>query len=154
MKTKKLVSFRILLLIITTSFLSCTQNSKVAITEKTASKAITETPEYFFLFPEVEKAFGYSHAVKIGNDIKISRAESIDDKGNLMYAGSMELQMKNCYADLKKILKYYGCTFDDFIAENVFTTNMAEFIYVSGYMSLIYKRQFPTGTWFEVKDLT
>ena len=30
----------------------------------------TEKPEYFLLRPETEKAYGYSHAVKIGNDIK------------------------------------------------------------------------------------
>ena len=26
-------------------------------------------PEYFLLRPEIEKVYGYSHAVKIGNDI-------------------------------------------------------------------------------------
>ncbi|WP_337956455.1 hypothetical protein [Maribacter polysiphoniae] len=29
---------------------------------------------------EIEKAYGYSHALKIGNDIKISGAVSMDDK--------------------------------------------------------------------------
>jgi len=41
----------------------------------------TEKPEYYSLRPEVEKAFGYTHAVKIGNDIKISGAVSMDDAG-------------------------------------------------------------------------
>lgn len=113
----------------------------------------TETPEYFLLRPEVEKAYGYSHAVKIGNDIKISGAVSMDDKGNLTAPGSMDQQMKNCYADLEKILKHYGCTFDDVVVENVFTTNMAEFINVSGFRNSVYKKQFPTGTWLEVKGL-
>ena len=27
------------------------------------------TPEYFLLRPEVEKAYGYTHAIKIGGDI-------------------------------------------------------------------------------------
>ena len=39
-------------------------------------------PEYFQLRPETEKAYGYSHAVKIGNDIKISGAVSMDHEGN------------------------------------------------------------------------
>ena len=38
--------------------------------------------EYFNLRPDVEKAFGYSHAVKIGTHIKISGAVSIDDEGS------------------------------------------------------------------------
>lgn len=113
----------------------------------------TETHEYFSLRPEVEKQYGYTHAVKIGNDLKISGAVSMDDKGNLVAAGSLEQQMKNCYSDLEKILKHYGYTFDDVIVENVFTTNMAEFINVSTYRNSIYKKQFPTGTWLEVKGL-
>ncbi|HSR38663.1 MAG TPA: RidA family protein [Phnomibacter sp.] len=112
-----------------------------------------DTPEYFLQRPEVEKLYGYSHAVKIGNDIKISGAVSMDDKGNLTAPGNMEQQMKNCYADLEKILQHYGCTFDDVVVENVFTTNMQEFIKVSGYRNGIYKKQFPTGTWLEVKGL-
>jgi 2-iminobutanoate/2-iminopropanoate deaminase len=112
-----------------------------------------ETPEYFLLRPEVEKAYGYSHAVKIGNDIKISGAVSMDDKGNLTAPGNLEQQMKNCYGDLEKILQHYGCTFDDVVVENIFTTNMQEFIKVSGYRNSIYKKQFPTGTWLEVKGL-
>ena len=124
-----------------------------ATTEKEIKPPPTETPEYFLLRPEVEKAYGYSHAVKIGNDIKISGAVSMDDKGNLTAPGNLEQQMKNCYADLGKILQHYGCTFDDVVVENVFTTDMQEFIKVSGYRNSIYKKQFPTGTWLEVKGL-
>ena len=85
--------------------------------------------------------------------LKISGAVSMDEKGNLVAAGSMEQQMKNCYSDLEKILKHYGYTFDDVVVENVFTTNMAEFINVLTYRNSIYKKQFPTGTWLEVKGL-
>src|SRR5690349_15522408 len=109
-------------------FTACnTAEQPKANAEKENKPATTETPEYFLLRPELEKAYGYSHAVKIGNDIKISGAVSMDDKGNLTAPGNLEQQMKNCYADLEKILKHYGCTFDDVIVENVFTTNMQEF---------------------------
>ncbi len=126
----------------------CTDTAKVkgAVLE-------TESPEYFALRPEVEKAFGYTHAVKIGNDIKISGAVSMDDKGNLTAPGSIEQQMKNCYNDLEKILQHYGYNFDDVVVENIFTTNMAAFINVSAFRNSIYKKQFPTGTWLEVKGL-
>ena len=112
-----------------------------------------ETVEYFNLRPDVEKAFGYSHAVKIGNDIKISGAVSMDDAGMPTAKGDMAQQIKNCYIDLDKILKHYGCTFDDVVAENVFTTNMAAFLKASTYRTSIYKKQFPTGSWIEVKGL-
>jgi enamine deaminase RidA (YjgF/YER057c/UK114 family) len=113
----------------------------------------SEKPEYYLLRPEVEKAYGYSHAVKIGNDIKISGAVSMDDEGNPAAIGDMEQQMKNCYADLEKILKHYGCTFDDVIKEDIFTTDMALMLEKSAYRSEIYKNGFPTGSWLGVKEL-
>lgn len=114
---------------------------------------MAEAPEYFYLRPEVEKAYGYTHAVRIGNDIKVSGAVSMDGQGNPTAVGDLEQQMKNAYADLAQVLAHYGCTFDDVIVENVFTTNMAKFLEVAAYRSTIYTRQFPTGSWLEVKGL-
>lgn len=112
-----------------------------------------EKPEYFCLRPEVEKAYGYSHAVKIGNSIKVSGAVSMDDEGGPTAVGDFLQQMKNCYSDLDKVLKHYACTFDDVVAENVFTTDMPAFLEHAGYRSSIYTKQFPTGSWLEVKGL-
>lgn len=116
-------------------------------------KAESEKPEYFLLRPALEKAFGYSHAVKIGSSIKISGAVSMDDQGNPTAVGDIEQQMKNCYADLDKILKHFGCTFDDVVKEDIFTTDMATMLEKSAYRAEIYKNGFPTGTWLEVKGL-
>ena len=77
----------------------------------------------------------------------------MNDSGIIVAPGNLEQQMKNCYSDLEKILQHYGYTFDDVVVENVFTTNMAELLKVSGYRKSIYKKQFPTGTWLEVKGL-
>jgi enamine deaminase RidA (YjgF/YER057c/UK114 family) len=121
--------------------------------EKEANTRRTDTPEYFNLRPKLEKDYGYSHAVKIGGDLKISGAVSMNDSGIIVAPGNMEQQMKNCYIDLEKILQHYGYTFDDVVAENIYTTNMADFIKVAGSRNSIYKKQFPTGTWLEVKGL-
>jgi enamine deaminase RidA (YjgF/YER057c/UK114 family) len=110
-------------------------------------------PEYFQLRPKVEKAYGYSHAVKIGNDIKISGAVSMDDEGNPTASGDLLQQMKNCYTDLEKILNHYGCSFEDVIVENIFTTNMPLFLENAAYRNSIYTKQFPTGSWLGVKEL-
>lgn len=129
-----------------------TDNTKATADQKvTATPA--ELPEYFNLRPKLEKDYGYSHAVKIGDDLKISGAVSMDDSGIIVAPGNMEQQMKNCYSDLEKILQHYGYTYDDVVAENIYTTNMEEFIKVSGFRNSIYKKQFPTGTWLEVKGL-
>jgi len=133
---------------------SCnTAGDPKASTDKESKPEAKETPEYFNLRPKLEKEYGYTHAVKIGDDLKISGAVSMNDSGIIVAPGNMEQQMKNCYGDLEKILQHYGYTFDDVVAENVYTTNMAEFIKVSGFRNSIYKKQFPTGTWLEVKGL-
>ena len=99
------------LLVMSSLLTSCNEKTKTKTTIETPEtaehKSIDHTPEYFSLRPEVEKAYGYSHAVKIGNDIKVSGAVSMDDAGNPTAIGDLEQQMKNCYADLEKILKHY-----------------------------------------------
>jgi 2-iminobutanoate/2-iminopropanoate deaminase len=110
-------------------------------------------PEYFQLRPDVEKTYGYTHAVRIGDYVKISGAVSMDAEGTPTAVGNLEQQMKNAYADLDTVLRHYGCTFDDVIVEDVFTTNMAKFLEVASHRNTIYTTHFPTGTWLEVKGL-
>jgi 2-iminobutanoate/2-iminopropanoate deaminase len=150
----KIISFASSLLIGLLILSSCnnTDTSKTTA-EKEVKATQSETPEYFNLRPKLEKDYGYSHAVKIGDDLKISGAVSMNDSGIIVAPGNMEQQMKNCYSDLEKILQHYGYTYDDVVAENIYTTNMADFIKVSGFRNSIYKKQFPTGTWLEVKGL-
>ena len=135
-------------------FIACLNTSPSPAKHEVASApGVNDTAEYFNLRPALEHEYGYTHAVKIGNDLKISGAVSMDDTGKLVAPGNMEQQMKNCYSDLEKILKHYGYTFDDVYSENIFTTDMAGFIKVAGTRNSIYKRQFPTGNWIEVKGL-
>lgn len=110
-------------------------------------------PEYFSLRPELEKAYGYSHAVKIGNSIKVSGAVSMDDEGNPTAVGDFLQQMKNCYSDLEKVLKHYGCSFENVLVENIYTTDMPAFLEHAEFRNSVYTRQFPTGSWIEVKGL-
>jgi 2-iminobutanoate/2-iminopropanoate deaminase len=126
-------------------------------TQKPATAATiqpAQAPEYFNLRPKLEKEYGYTHAVKMGDDLKISGAVSMNDSGLIVAPGNIEQQMKNCYSDLEKILQHYGYTFDDVFAENIYTTNMDDFLKAAGFRNTIYKKQFPTGTWLEVKGLT
>lgn len=152
-KTTKKLNFILMILVLGFTLQSCEQTQKDAPELIEEAIAEPEKPEYFLLRPEVEKAYGYSHAVKIGNDIKISGAVSMDDKGNPTAIGDLEQQMKNCYADLEKVLKHFGCTWDDVVVENIFTTNMPLFLEKAAYRNEIYTKQFPTGSWLGVKEL-
>ena len=142
------------LLIALSLLCSCSSaDNSVATADKEPKAMQPDTPVYFNLRPKLEKEYGYSHAVKIGNDLKISGAVSMNDSGMIVAPGNMEQQMKNCYSDLEKILQHYGYTYDDVVAENIYTTSMTGFLKVAGFRNSIYKKQFPTGTWLEVKGL-
>ncbi|MFP4846026.1 RidA family protein [Winogradskyella sp. PE311] len=156
-KTTKLASKLSLIVIFfafTFGIQNCVQKKK-EVPKESEKEVVTdsEEPEYFLLRPELEKAFGYSHAVKIGNTIKISGAVSMDNEGNPAAIGDLGQQMKNCYADLEKILNHFDCTFDDVIVENIFTTNMPLFLENAAYRTEIYTKNFPTGSWLGVKEL-
>lgn len=144
--------FEIIFSLTLISLMSCEQPTKEHVEEQVIEK-VQEKPEYFQLRPEIETAYGYTHGVKIGDDIKISGAVSMDDEGNPTAIGDFEQQMKNCYSDLEKVLAHYNCTFDDVIVENVFTTNMPLFLEKAAYRNSIYTKQFPTGSWLGVKEL-
>lgn len=112
-----------------------------------------ETPEYYLHRAEVEKAYGYSQAVKVGPFIKVSGTVSMDDEGKPVAAGDMEHQVINIYADLREILAHFGLGFEDVVVENVFTTDMTRFVSAAEYRKEIYKNNFPTATWLEVPSL-
>lgn len=153
-KTINQLTLLISFLVFAFSFQSCEEKQKEEPNEVEQEVIVeSEKPEYFLLRPDVENAYGYSHAVKIGNSIKISGAVSMDDEGNPTAVGDLEQQLKNCYSDLEKILNHYGCTFNDVVVENIFTTNMALMLEKSAYRTEIYKDHFPTGSWIGVKEL-
>src|SRR5215208_7822474 len=71
-----------------------------------------------------EKEYGYSQAVKVENTIYVSGQVGHDDKGNIQGQGNMEIQMREAYANIKKVLAQYGATMDNVVDEVLFVTDM------------------------------
>jgi 2-iminobutanoate/2-iminopropanoate deaminase len=71
-----------------------------------------------------EKEYGYSQAVKVGDTIYISGQVSHDDKGNIIGLGDMEAQMRQSYANIKKVLAMYGAKMENIVDEILFVTDM------------------------------
>lgn len=113
----------------------------------------SEKPDYFLLRPELEKMYGYTQAVRVGDLVKIGGVISVDATGNPIGKDDYMQQMKNCYASLDMVLKNYGCTFDDVVLENIYTTSMAELHKNASYRHQIYQNHFPTGSWIGIKEL-
>ena len=141
----------IILLIVTAT--GCKQEPEQIQKTNDTVTGKSEKPEYFLLRPHLEKMYGYTQAVRVGNIVKIGGVISIDDNGNPTGKDDFMQQMKNCYASLEKVLKHYNCTFDDVILENLYTTSMSELQKNASYRHEIYKNHFPTGSWIGVKEL-
>jgi enamine deaminase RidA (YjgF/YER057c/UK114 family) len=71
-----------------------------------------------------EKEYGYSQAVKVDNTIYVSGQVGHDDKGNILGHGNMEVQMRQAYANIEKVLAQYGATMDNVVDEVLFVTDM------------------------------
>ena len=71
-----------------------------------------------------EKEYGYSQAVKVDNTICVSGQVSHDDKGNIVGRGEMQVQMRQAYANIEKVLAQYGATMGNIVDEVLFVTDM------------------------------
>ena len=71
-----------------------------------------------------EMEYGYSQAVKVDNTIYVSGQVSHDDKGNIVGRGDMEMQVRQAYANIEKVLAQYGATMDNIVEEVLFATDM------------------------------
>jgi 2-iminobutanoate/2-iminopropanoate deaminase len=71
-----------------------------------------------------EKEYGYAQAVKVGDTIYVSGQVSHDDKGNIVGRGDMEVQMRQAYENIQKLLTQYGVTLNNVVDETLFVTDM------------------------------
>jgi len=55
-----------------------------------------------------EKQYGYAQAIQVGPTLYISGQESHDMEANFVGAGDFELQVRTTFANLDRILAFYG----------------------------------------------
>ena len=83
-----------------------------------------------------EDQYGYAQAVRVDDTIYVSGQLSHDEQGNMVGAApldedgkirdhsNMEIQMRQTYANAKKILSEFGATLDDVVEEVLYVTDM------------------------------
>ena len=91
-----------------------------------------------------EDQYGYVQAVKVDDTIYVSGQLSHDEEGNIVGAAplddsgqirdhsNMEIQMRQTYANAKKILSEFGATLDNVVEEVVYVTDMDKAMAVAG----------------------
>jgi len=83
-----------------------------------------------------EDQYGYAQAVRVDDTIYVSGQLShdgqgnmvggapLDDSGKIRDHSNMEIQMRQTYANAKKILSEFGATLDDVVEEVLYVTDM------------------------------
>ena len=83
-----------------------------------------------------ESSYGYVQAVRVDDTIYLSGqlshdedgnmvgAAPLDDSGNIRDHSNMEIQMRQTYANAKRILAEFGATLDNVVEEVVYVTDM------------------------------
>jgi enamine deaminase RidA (YjgF/YER057c/UK114 family) len=71
-----------------------------------------------------ENEYGYAQSVKVGDTIYISGQVSLDETGKIVGPGNMEVQMRQTYVNIQKVLTQYGATMDNIVDEILFVTDM------------------------------
>lgn len=91
-----------------------------------------------------EGEYGYVQAVKVDDTIYMSGQLSHDDEGNMVGPAplddsgkiqdhsNMEIQMRQTYANAKKILAEFGATLDNVVEEVIYVTDMDKAFEVAG----------------------
>lgn len=91
-----------------------------------------------------EEQYGYAQALKVDDTIYVSGQLSHDEQGNVVGAAplddsgkisdhsNMEIQMRQTYANAKKILSEFGATLDNVVEEVVYVTDMEKAMEVAG----------------------
>ena len=91
-----------------------------------------------------EDEYGYAQALTVGDTIYLSGqlshdeqghvvgAAPLDDSGNISDHSNMETQMRQTYANAKKILGEFGATLDNVVEEVVYVTDMDQAMRVAG----------------------
>ena len=83
-----------------------------------------------------EESYGFAQAVKVDDTIYVSGQLGLDDKGNMVGPAplddsgrirdysNMETQMRQTYANAKKILSQFGATLENVVEEVLYVTDM------------------------------
>lgn len=71
-----------------------------------------------------EVQYGYVQSVKAGDTIYLAGQVAHDDNGKVVSLGDMETQMRQAYANVRRLLAQYDATIDNVVDETLFVTNM------------------------------
>jgi len=108
------------------------------------------------IYPELERRFDLSYAVKSGKHLYLSGMISADENFNLVGADDMDAQIRCIYARLQKVLAAAGASLKNVVSETNYTTNSPALKKSSWIRAEIYKQAgaaMPAATGVQVPGL-
>ncbi len=98
----------------------------------------------------------YHHYIRVDNPsslIFLSGQLSRDADGNLVGAGDMAEQTRQCIRNMRTVLEAAGGSLDDVVSTTVYTTDMREFKHIVAARTEFFVAKLPTSTIVEVNHL-
>lgn len=100
-----------------------------------------------------EPVFGYSRAVKVGNQIFISGTVAWGDDGKVAGEGDMYAQTKQAIRNIEKALVQAGASLADVVRTRVFITDVSRFDEVAKAHGDAFRAIRPATSCIEIKAL-
>ena len=72
----------------------------------------------------LEPVFGYSRAVRVGNQVFVSGTTSVQADGSVKGIGDAYVQSKTALETIQAALKEAGATFEDVVRTRIYVTDM------------------------------
>ena len=113
-------------------------------------------PDVGYIADEVFQTYAFTQNIKAGNTLYLSGVTPL--KGDLenvevVGAGDMRAQVAQTLEIVKRCLAAEGATFKNWVAQTVYTTNMAELQKTADVFREAFGGYSPTSTWVEIKGL-
>jgi enamine deaminase RidA (YjgF/YER057c/UK114 family) len=109
------------------------------------------------VYPELEKRFDLSYAIRAGKTLYLAGLVSADDQFRLVGANDMEAQIRRIYKRLQFVLGKAGASLSNVVSETNYTTNSAELTRCAWVRAEIYRAAgaaMPVATGVHVESLT
>ncbi|HEY1836373.1 MAG TPA: RidA family protein [Rhizomicrobium sp.] len=86
---------------------------------------MAQVEQAIHIFPDIEKALGFSAAIKANGTLYMSGMIAIDAGMKIVGVGDMYTQVKTIYATLSHALAEQGLSLKNVLKETVFVTDLA-----------------------------
>ena len=100
-----------------------------------------------------EKKFGYSRAVKLGNNVFVAGTTAVDEYGNVIGEDDLYIQAIFIYRKIEKALQEAGSSLNDVVRVRTFVTNIKRWEEVGRAQGEVFEEIRPAATLVEVTAL-